>query len=510
MMRNGTLYFAILSSLLSSSIVRGEVELPSLFGNNMVIQRELPVRVWGIAKPGEHVRVEIAEQKAECIADKNGNWVITLKPMQVGDPLEMTVAGKNIIIIRNILVGDVWLASGQSNMDRDSSSSNAREDVLAANYPGIRLFTVGLRPSRVPLKDVEGKWSICGPETAARFSAVAYCFGQQIHKELNVPVGLIKSARGGTHVESWVCKETVFGSDSDMKSFIEPWEKSARVWPEKKKQYETEFKRWRQACLTTPFLDEPERPFPWDPENHINYPGNLYNGMIAPLVPYGIKGVIWYQGEADAAGRAAGLYGKLLPALVKNWRTVWNQGDLSFLIVQLSAWGKKQVEPVEPSTWAVVREAQAQTLSVPATCMAVTIDINEEGNIHPKNLREIGQRLALAALGAVYKQKIVGSGPIYRSLTIEGNKVLLDFDHADGGLAIKGGENDANGFAIAGENKKFVWAKARVEGNRIVVWSEDVKDLVAVRYGWANNPIVSFYNAAGLPASPFRTDNWRF
>lgn len=427
----------------------------------------------------------------------------------------MTVNGeKNSITVKNIMVGEVWICSGQSNMEMPLATMgwwktgvlNYEQEVASANYPNdIRLFTVGKKVAEQPQSDCVGSWSMCTPETAASFSAVAYFFARELHKELQIPIGLIHTSWWGTPAEAWTSKR-VIESRPDYKPIIDRYEKAVENYPQALEDYENKLAEWKKAAAKAKAEGKELPGEPWPPygPGHQNSPYRLYNGMIAPLIPYGIQGVIWYQGESNAA--RAYQYRKLFADLIKNWRDDWGQGDFPFYYVQIAPF-KSVYGFYKPFEMAELREAQLMTLSVPNTGMVVTMDIGDVKDIHPRNKQDVGKRLALWALAKTYgRENIVCSGPIYKSMKIEGDKIRLFFDYADNGLAAKGGE--LTHFVIAGGDKKFVDAKAMIVGNTVVVSSGKVSKPIAVRYAWSNAALPNFYNKEGLPASGFRTDDW--
>jgi len=437
--------------LLCTLPAAAELKLPAIFSDHMVLQRDIPVPIWGTSQPGDTVTVAFAAQTKTAKAAKDGTWRITLDPLKTSaKPQTLAVQskmGNGKLEIADVLVGEVWLCSGQSNMAMSVGRAvNGQTEVAAAKLPLIRQIKVG-RAGRggkkgptAAAKDVKGAWAVCSPKTAGGFSAAAFFFGREIHKELKVPVGLINSSVGGTPIEQW-------------------------TGPDKA--------------------------------------GGLYQTMIAPLVPYAIRGAIWYQGEANAK-RSPASYAAKLPGLIRGWRKVWGQGEFPFYYVQLPNFKAPQTEPVQDDGWVVVQEAMLKTLAVPNTGMAVTIDVGEAKNIHPKNKQAVGKRLALWALARTYEKDIVCCGPIYKSATRKGGSIVITFDHVGGGLVAKGGK--LKGFAIAGADKKFIWAEAKISGDTVVVSSPEIKTPWAARYAWAPNPTCNLYNKAGLPASPFRTD----
>ena len=622
--------------------------LHPLFTDNMVLQRGVSAPVWGWAEPGAKVSVSVAGKSAMAVTGADGKWMAKLPPLPVGGPYTLTVTGPQTVTLQNVLVGDVWICSGQSNMQMGIANvNNAKAEIAdAENYPQIRLFTVPNVPSYRPLETVGGKWDVCTSQTVAAngwggFTAVGYFFGRELHKKLHIPIGLIHTSWGGTIAEAWVSGESLktmpdfapavkqieavdvskngedFGRHmADWYTKNDPgsadganWEKAEAdasawktmalpnawesaglpdydgvVWFRKEitlpdsfagkaamlhlgpiddrdttwvngvkvgaeEVYNAERNYKIPAGVLKPgkntiavrVLDtggagglygKPEQmsltadgetalslagdwlynaslplskaaPVPMQAINNPNVVTVLYNGMIAPLVPFGIKGAIWYQGESNA-GRAD-QYQVLLPTLIKDWRSQFGVGAFPFYIVQLANFMAQDTEP-KNDAWPLLREAQTLTAQhVPNSGIALAIDIGEAGDIHPKNKQEVGRRLALDALAQTYGVKVEYSGPVYKSMKIEGSAVHLTFDHIGGGLMAKDGE-PVKGFAIAGEDGKFVWADAKIEGKTVVVSSPQVTKPTAVRYAWANNPVCNLYNKDGLPAVPFRTD----
>ena len=434
------------------------VRLPAVIGDNMVLQRGRAVPIWGWADPGEQVTVTLARRTAVTKAADDGRWKVAFKELPPRQPLEMTVQGSSgsTLTLKNILVGEVWVASGQSNMELPVKvAKEAKREIAAADYPNIRLFTVVKKKAAEPQTDCKGKWVECGPKTVGDFSAVAYYFGRQLYRDLNVPIGLIHTSWGGTPAEFWTSRRAL-EADPALKSLA----------------------RGENSCL--------------------------YNGMIAPLIPYAIRGAIWYQGESNV-GRAY-QYRELFPAMIANWRRDWGQGDFPFGFVQLAPY---RYGKIDPARWAELCEAQRMTLDrVPNTGMAVTVDIGNVQDIHPKNKQEVGRRLALWALAKVYGRKLIYSGPLYKSMAVEGDKVRLDFEHVGSGLTASDGK-PLSEFTIAGRDGKFVHATAQIEGDSIVVHSGAVPQPVAVRFAWRDNAQPNLANKEGLPASPFRTDAWK-
>jgi sialate O-acetylesterase len=651
--------FLSLLILLSASIgARGEVRLPAIISDNMVLQQQTKVRIWGNANPGEHVVVTLQQKSSSTVADKQGHWETSLATGKAGGPVELTVKGDNLITIRNVLIGEVWLCSGQSNMEWPLINTfGGTETVAQAKYPEIRLFTVEKHTSATPLTDVVGHWVVTTPEEAAHFSAVGYFFGRELYQQLKVPVGLIHSSWGGTPAEAWTSHEGMLSSP-ELKPILDRYESSLNAMPQAKEAYARALAEWeeknlyidsgnkgealgyadpafaaadwskmelpkqietagllmdgaiwfrkvldlpeswtgKELVLNLPPIDDHDvtyfngtkvgsigRETPnsysvprkyvvpgslvrsgrnviavrvfdsageggfspggamslgpagaaesevislrgvWDykvevalepkhpdwatrPEavgvGNQNSPSVLYNAMIAPLVPFAIRGVVWYQGESNA-GRAY-QYRTLFPIMIRDWRKAWGSA-FPFYFVQLANWHAHKSEPDE-SDWAELREAQMMTLREPQTGMAVIIDVGDAIDLHPRNKLDVGRRLAQWALADTYRRQVTPSGPLFERYTIEGDKVRIHFKYGAGLKTSDGGP--VQGFAIAGEDRRFVWADARIEGDTVVVSSSKVLKPMAVRYGWADNPLANLYNRAGLPASPFRTDDW--
>ncbi|MEI8383072.1 MAG: sialate O-acetylesterase [Planctomycetota bacterium] len=453
---------------------RADVKLPKVIADHMVLQQKLPIPLWGTAEPGEVVTVSIGDNTATATADAKGKWSVKLKEMTAGGPHELVVKGKNEIKLTDVLIGEVWVASGQSNMEWSvSNSNNPKEEIAAAKYPNIRLFHVRKVPAVTPQDEVvlDREWSQCSPETIGNFSAVAYFFGRELHKDLNVPVGLINTSWGGTAIEPWT-PIAGFESVESLKPL------AAQVAAQQAK--------------------------PEGVKAGAGGPSHLYNGMVHAIVPFGIRGAIWYQGESNR-GQGVG-YEQRMHALINGWRTVWNQGDFPFLYVQLAPY--KYVKP--PATDAAnllpqVWEAQTKTLAMKNTGMAVTTDITNLNDIHPRNKQDVGKRLALWALAKTYgKTGLVYSGPLYKSMKVEGNKIRIEFDHVGGGLKARD-DKPLSWFMIAGKEGDFVEATAVIDGNSVVVSSDKIAEPAAIRFGWNELAEPNLMNAEGLPAGPFRT-----
>jgi sialate O-acetylesterase len=650
--------FLVLFTVVFLNTAFADVRVPSLIGDNMVLQQGKKVRIWGWASPNEKVSVTFANLRANAVADANGHWQTLIGPFKAGGPFELTISGNNTLKFNNVLVGEIWICSGQSNMEWPLiNSQNGADAVAQANYPEIRLFTVQKSTSSSPLDDVKGQWVVTTPDKVGQFSAVGYYFGRELYQKLKAPVGLIHTSWGGTPAEAWTSNDALAKS-ADLQPILNRYQQSLKDLPQRQQEFEKRLAEWSQKnlyqdvgnkgeslgyadpnCDTSDwktmnlpqffetagvkmdgaiwFRKEVEIPASWTgktlelnlgaiddfdttyfngakvggigsetPNSYIvqrhykvpaelvkpgknviavrvfdsageggfgagtmslkpvdttadalplggtwNYkieleltpknpdwgsrpeapgPTNqnsasvLYNAMIAPLTPMAVRGAIWYQGESNA-GRAY-QYRTLFPTMISNWRSAWGQADFPFYFVQLANFQLVKDQPGE-SEWAELREAQAMTLSEPQTGMAVIIDIGEAKDIHPRNKLDVGHRLALWALANTYGQKIEYSGPLFDKFVIEGNKIRVKFKHVAGGL--KTSDSGApKGFSIAGEDHKFVWAEAKIEGDDVVVWSNDVSNPIAVRYAWADNPVCNLYNKSGLPASPFRTDDW--
>jgi sialate O-acetylesterase len=485
-----------------------EVVLSPLIGDNMVLQQGMSVPLWGWADPNEKVSVTFGQQSYSAEPDANSRWEVKLSSLKAGGPYELVVAGKNRLVVRNILIGEVWVCSGQSNMEWNVARSlDPEKEIATADVPDMRLFQVVHQvASRPQTRPLGGPWKVCDARSVPNFSAVAYFFGKKLCQELHVPIGLIWGSNGGTFAEAWTGPQTL-AENPAFRPFADNWRKEVADYPGQTEKYTEELKKWllASAAAEEKHAPLPEAPaFPPDPRTSRHRPGGLYNGMIAPLIPFALRGVIWYQGESNAP--RAWQYRKVFPAMIADWRRNWGQGDFPFLFVQLADFGQRPAQPGE-SNWAELREAQVMTLAVPQTAMAVAIDVGECDDIHPANKQAVGQRLALAALAQVYGREVAWSGPIYEGMDVTGNKIRLRFKHAEGGLVTQDNE-PVKSLAIAGEDRKFVWAQAKIDGETLLAWHPDVARPVAVRYGWADCPDCNLYNKAGLPASPFRTDDW--
>lgn len=635
------------------------LHLPALFSDEMVLQCDFKAPIYGTAKPGDTVTVDIAGQRLTTKAGKDGAWSVNIRPLKAGGPYTLTVAADVSLTYRDVLAGEVWVCSGQSNMEFPMSGViDAKNEIANSADPMIRLMTVPKLSVDTPVKDFQGSWKQCGPDTVGGFSAVAYFFARELRKRLGVPVGLIHSSWGGTPAESWTRRD-VLKSDPKIAILATRYEEMMKNYPQAKADYDKAFAEWQKKALaqddgnvgfglgwasdsvkaedwqeatvpeavedlmhrtvlgsfwyrrtvevpaswagkdieldlggiddydTTYFNNQQvgstgrETPSSWsvprrykvpgslvkagtnvvairafneigsggpngsadlyaltngtesvplagkwefriekeaahstiDAQNNMPQPplgpgnpwvpGSLYNGMIAPLIPYGIRGAIWYQGESNAD--RAYQYRRLFPTMIQNWRKDWGQGDFPFYFVQLANFMPLAVEPVS-DPWAELREAQTMTLSLPNTGMATIIDIGMATDIHPKDKQDVGYRLALNALDKTYGRHLEFSGPMKKSASFAAQSARIEFDHTKGGLVAKGGP--LVGFAICGSDHKFVWADAKIVGNTVVVTSSKIDKAVAVRYAWSSNPPCNLFNGEGLPAVPFRTDDW--
>ncbi len=500
------LLFVCLFAQSETFIAWADVTLPAIFGDHMVLQRNQENRVWGWAEPGEEVSVSVADQTHTSKADDTGRWEVKLDKLPAGGPHEMKITGKNTRTISDILVGEVWLCSGQSNMEWPVSTAYDGDlENLVADNPRIRLITLPHVGTQEPQKDFQGQWQIASPESVKDFSAVGYYFGKQLGDTLDVPIGLIDNSWGGSACEAWVERD-LLANDERFKKLHEYWTQfeSSYKYEDALAEYEKQFKIWEAG--------DKKSPAPWRPENQMtsrNRPANLYNGMLHPLLGYGLRGVLWYQGETNA-GRSY-QYRELFPFMIQSWRDAWQIGDFPFYWVQLADFMRESSEPRE-SGWAELREAQTMTLDkLPNVGQAVIIDLGEADDIHPRNKRDVALRLARLALARDYGIALPYQSPRYKTMKADGKKVVVTFDvgdHPEGQLkAFDIG--DLLGFTIASEDRKFVPAQAKIVGrDQVEVWSDAIAEPVAVRYAWADNPVCNLRNQAGLPAAPFRTDDW--
>ena len=502
---------------------RADVKLPALFTDGMVLQQGMECPIWGTADPEEKIQVRLKIEKQTTttryvlggIADKDGKWKVILEipPKFAGGPYTLTIQGKNTITLKDVYVGEVWICSGQSNMEWPLRLTHKAEEAIKnAKNSKIRLFSVPQNTSDKPLDSLQGdpKWQECNPETVKNFTAVGYFFGRDLQKALDVPIGLIHTSWGGTIAEAWTTRAAL-ENNSELKVLIDQYEKNKpnahAEYQRALKAYEANLAKHEEAVAKAKEEGKepppaPRRPF--DPDKNRNRPCVLYNAMIHPLQPFAIKGAIWYQGESNA-GRAY-QYRTLFPTMIESWRGTWKQGDFPFLFVQLAPFMKIETEPQE-SAWAELREAQLLTsLHCKNTGMAVITDVGDPKDIHPTKKEPVGARLTVAALGIAYGKDIEYSGPLYEKMTVKDGKAVLHFKHVGKGLEAKDGP--LQGFTLAGADRKFYNAKAEIQGDTVLVWCDQVPEPAAVRYGWANCPVVNLWNKDGLPASPFRTDDF--
>ena len=530
--------------------VKADVKPNALFSNGMILQREAVVPIWGSATPGEQVTVEFSGQRKTATADSTGKWMVKLDPMKVNaSAQDLTITGTGTPAkITNVLVGDVYLASGQSNMDFPvSSACNAVDELPKADDPLLRFFQLKKQTSDTPQSTVSGgSWVAATPDTAKGFSGVAYFFAREIRNNQGCPVGIIQGAWGGTPIRIWISHESL-GKAPALTNDLADWDKAvadhAKVVsdPKVESDYQAALAAWKHDIAPAydaamkqynadkaagkdpgqkpkPSQPEPQNPDPMaipSPSKRPHTPSVAYNAMIHPLAPLAIRGALWYQGEEN--GSQGVQYREWLPRLIGDWRTTWGQ-DFPFLIVQLPCNGKDP-KPVAENGWPWVREAQFRALALPKTSLAVTVDVGDPSNVHPADKIDVGKRLSLLARRDVYGEKIDASGPLYQSFKVDGDKIRVTFKETAKGLkpgqapwCAKGVEplptDKLVGFVIAGADKNWVEADAVIEGNDVIVSSKTVTSPVAVRYGWANSPRCNLYNSEGLPSSPFRTDDW--
>jgi sialate O-acetylesterase len=497
---------ASLPLLLGASLAVAEVKLPKVFTDHAVLQREVPIHIWGWAAAGEQVAVSLHAQRQSATADELGKWSVYLAPEHAGGPYTLTIQATNTVTVSDILIGDVWFASGQSNMEMPLKGfpgsavlKNGEQEIASANQPQLRLLRVHQRPSDHPLPDLQDAdevWTTCTPETAADFSAVAYFFGREIQQREKVPIGLIDDTWGGTPAEAWVSLDAL-SADASLMPVFQEWSRMANRTsdvPALRAREKREDDAAKQAGAPMPT-------HPWHPNPASWEPANLYNGMVAPFIDFPIKGVIWYQGESNSVKDRAPIYARVFATLISDWRSKWSQGDFPFLFVQISSFKSTDLED-----WGIIRDAQRRTLGLANTGMAVSLDVGDPGNVHPPDKQTVGHRLALAARDIAYGEHIEDSGPLFRQANAEGAAIRVWFDHSEG-LTAKGGS--LAGFEVAGEDLRFVPATARIDGETVVATASAVKAPKYVRYAWANAPVANLFNAADLPASTFSSQDAR-
>jgi sialate O-acetylesterase len=488
---------------------RADVKLPSLFTSHMVLQRDQSDRVWGRADPSEDVTVKIAGQTKTTRAGADGKWSVTLDPLPAGGPHTLTVVGKNTITVGDVLVGEVWLCSGQSNMQWQVSQADDGDlEARSARFPQIRLISVPQVGTQEPQEDFNGKWAVCSPETVGDFSAVGYFFGRLLNQTLDVPIGLIDDAWGGSACEAWVRRD-LLDADERYQPLMARWKNIEQNAPQMQAAYEKRLEAWKEAVAQAKKEGKQPPTRPQGPDAQLkgnSRPANIYNGVLKPTIGYGMRGAIWYQGESNAS--RAYQYRDLFPLMIQSWRDEWKIGDFPFYWVQLADFRAEKPEPAE-SDWAELREAQTLTMSrLPNTGEAVILGLGEAQDIHPRNKQDVAKRLARWALARDYGIKVPYRSPTYKALEKHGNKIVVTFDHVGAGLK-PFDVAQPRGFAIAASDRKFVWADAKVVGpDQVEVWSDQVSDPVAVRYAWADNPVCNLFSREGLPVTPFRTDDW--
>ncbi|MDE0864884.1 MAG: sialate O-acetylesterase [Rubripirellula sp.] len=515
--------FSTCTLILFCSTALAQLELPTVFSDHMVLQRDQIISIWGWAKPGDEITCSFAGRNARGTAAADGKWSVEFEEFSAGGPHQLIAkANEDSLTINDIYVGEVWLCSGQSNMAmKVRSGNNSEAELSAANHPMIRMFNEASAHATEPQDRCRGDWQVCSPETVGDFSATAYFFGRRLQQELNVPIGLINSSVGGTAVEAWTSMPAQKANDELKPMLLDFQTKEEAYDPEAAKaRYEKALANWEKQQTANKLQQKkgqkkraPRRPsLPSNPSADRNFPSNLFNGKIHPLIGYGIRGAIWYQGERNSNGQFSNLYDEQLGTLIADWRERWGIGNFPFAWVQLPNFRTLQTEPSEPSGWVNVRDGMLRALKIPHTGMAITVDVGDAQNIHPKNKQAVGARLARWALADVYDmgEQLPGGdtamGPLFQSAQPEGNRINLKFTQS--GMGLKSTDGAVQGFAVAGKDRIFHWANAEADGNKVSAWSDQVPNPVAVRYSWASNPIGNLVNSVGIPASPFRTDDW--
>lgn len=510
---------ATLAVLLTANLLQADVKLSKVFGDHMVLQQERPIRLFGWADPGERVTATLADQTATATAGADGYFRVELPAMKAdGNPHTLTVSGKNTITLNDVLLGEVWLCSGQSNMEWSvAGSMNSREEIAAADHPKIRLFNVGGHVAGpIQLNDPRGQWQICSSQSVPGFSGVGYFFGRSLQKELDVPIGLVGTNWGGTRIEPWT-PPVGFEQVPELKDYVDNLQAIDPSTPAGKANHEkylSSVERWLEQAKVDLAAG---KPFNSAPQSNLRPKGgatHIYNGMVHALIPLSVRGAIWYQGESNAGDGLR--YENLKEALVKGWRTVFENEDLSFYWVQLANFQSPSDNPAGGG-WGPVREGQRRALRLPKTGMAVIIDIGEARDIHPRNKQDVGARLARWALARDYGKDIVPSGPLYKGMKVEGNSIHITFDHVGSGLMTgrkeglspteETSDSELTQFAIQAGDGSWHWAKATIDGDTVIVSAEGVSAPKHVRFGYQSNPVgLNLYNKEGLPASPFTTE----
>lgn len=502
-------FFAFVLSVLSFAAASAEVRLPDVLGDSMVLQRRQAVPIWGWANAGESVTVKFGKQTRNAVADANGKWRVDLQNLKESFvPQTLKIEGANVIELKNILVGEVWLVAGQSNMQRLlRETANGAEVQSKADSPNIRLFNVSRDVAFKKKPGKLGEWQAVTPESVKEFSAAGYYFGLEMEKALKVPIGLINSSYGGSQAEAWT-PVAYLNQNPELKPTVDRTAIWAEERPRVKVEYDAAIAKWREESEKQKSVGAKPSPSPGVPDALRDYriASSIYDGMIEPLMPFAVKGAIWYQGESNEA--RAEQYNILLPTMIRSWRERWGEGNFPFGIVQLPNYRKISDTP-EDAPWSFIREAQRKTaLTTINTGLIVTIDIGEAGDIHPKNKLDVGKRMAIWALKDVYGAKLIDS-PEFQKAEIKADKIILTFTEVGAGLKIRDGDR-LDEFAIAGADKKFIWADAKIIGkNKIEVSAPNIKNPLAVRYAFNSNPKhPNLTNDSNLPAAPFRTDDW--
>jgi len=488
--------FIVSAISLSLSALSADVTLPNIFGDHMVLQREQANPIWGKADPGESITVNIHDQSHATTAGSDGTWRINLQPLPVGGPYELHIAANNTVTFKDVLVGEVWICSGQSNMQWSLANAyNGAVEIVAANHPEIRLISVPQVGTQVAQEDFDGKWSLCTPNIAKNFSAVGYLFGSRIHSALGVPVGLVDNAWGGSAAEAWIPRK-VLEADGSFTELLDSWD--AKVTAYTDELHAAKLKKYNAWVAAG--KPEPNKRWPNDIRSGQHRPGNLFNGVLHPTIGYGMRGVIWYQGESNA--RRAYQYRSLFPLLITTWRELWQQGDFPFYWVQLADFMDENTQPRE-SWWAELREAQSMTLSLPNTGQAVIIDSGEGHDIHPRDKTTVANRLVRLALANDYGYQIDSQSPRYHSMQVKDGAIAVTFDYVSAQGLTTFDVKYPTGFSIAGEDQVFVNADATLVGkDQVLVSSTNVPNPVAVRYAWADNPVANLQDRNGLPVTP--------
>jgi sialate O-acetylesterase len=490
-------FLTITTLCLATAPLRAELRLAPVISDHAVLQRDVPIHVWGEDSPAARITIAFHSQSIATTANGLGLWEAWLAPEPAGGPFTLTVHGSSELTRSDLLVGDVWFASGQSNMEMplsgfppDAHVTNAEQEIAQADLPQVRLLRMEHQSSASPLGSVSAVWQTCTPKTARNFSAVAYFFARAIHEREHVPIGVIDSSWGGTPIDSWISLDALSADASLMPAF------AARAgFADKQTHLELVEGTEKRADAAAEAHHQPKPSHPWHPDPSSWVPAGLYNGMVAPFTPYSLKGFLWYQGETDSAPDRANLYAKLLPALIADWRQQWGQGNLPFLLVQISSFDSP------PEDWGLVRDSQRRTLAVVNTGMAVTLDIGERDNVHPPDKQTVGARLALAGRVVAYGETgLEWSGPLYRQTTRQEGILEVWFDHAEG---LHSTGNELKGFEVAGADGRFFPANAKVQGASVLLSSPEVAEPAQVRYAWQSFTDANLYNGASLPASTF-------